>query len=114
MNAGLLQAGVLDHKDSLALHTSNAAAAAWRSRSCSDKCCLQLEDEDQEHFWRLRQLAKDGLVLIADGHVFVPTDGGLEVRSHGVWALVPQIDMLNRPYLTVSEASHQPSAVPKS
>ena len=107
MNAGLLRAGVLDKKDSLALQTSNAAAAAWRSRSCRDKCRLQLEDEDQEHFCRLGQLANDGLVLIADGHAFIPTEGGLKVRSHGVWALVPQIDARNRPYLTVSEVSHK-------
>ena len=88
-------------------HIRNAATSAWGRPSYHNQCRLQAENEDSQYFRRLRQLANDGLVLIAEGHAFVPTDEGVDVRSRGVWALVPCIDNHNRPYLTVSEVGHQ-------
>lgn len=97
--------GALRQKDQLARQIRNAATSAWGSDSFG-KCRLQAETEDAQYFRRLRQLANDGLVLIAEGHAFVSTADGTDIRSHGVWGLVPCIDNYNRPYLTVSEVGN--------
>ncbi|KAK9844308.1 hypothetical protein WJX74_000631 [Apatococcus lobatus] len=66
-----------------------------------NKCRMHLVDETTNQLSRLQQLANEGLVLLAGGYQFVPTEAGLDVQEHGSWALVPSVDMPNKPSLTV-------------
>lgn len=78
------------------------ATSSWGKTGLQHKCRLQLVDEDnKQQDCRLRQLAAEGLVLLAEGYQFVQMEKGLDIREQGSWALVPCIDKDNKPCLKV-------------
>lgn len=90
-----------------ALSASSARAQQLRENAISPrgrtglrhKCRLHIVNEDKSHDCRLRQLAAEGLVLLAEGYQFVQMPDGLDIKEQGSWALVPCINKHDQPCL---------------
>lgn len=80
----------------------------WGDLRRQDVCRLDFENRGPAYFHRLRQLAHDGLTLIAQGFgSCLAASASPAVDGHpckaSIWALVPQIGDHNVPFLTISE-----------
>ncbi|KAK9845080.1 hypothetical protein WJX74_010368 [Apatococcus lobatus] len=80
----------------------------WSGLERQHVCRLDIEDQSADLFHRVRQLAHDGLILIAQGWgSCLQTAKSLPAKEPlgkaGIWALVPQIGICHVPFLTVSE-----------
>ncbi|KAK9836533.1 hypothetical protein WJX74_002502 [Apatococcus lobatus] len=82
------------------------------------ECCLDLDNTCDEVFHRLRQLALDGLTLIAQGWACAPNTLSAssckqpERKPAGIWALTPGVGMYNRPYLMLAEVPLSKDNIP--
>ena len=107
-HAGCLRAEGCSFQKPKGLCQPHKDVPGWGNLRRQDICRLDFENRGSDYFHRLRQLAHDGLTLIAQGFGSClaasrsPAADGPSCKA-SIWALVPQIGDCNVPFLTISE-----------